>query len=336
MIVNIADLILKDFKTIKDLQVEPDLESPYQHTSFRITNLSDYIKLVEKLEEKRPSNWYEKENYFFYRGIENIEYSLLPSLEINKLVQFEKFLINDFYCMRPDEFYGISSNFEKLAKMQHYGLPTRLLDFTLNPLVGLFFACKSQNYQVSNTDGRVVITLSDFDISNTDNVIETICSTYQCSDDLDNRTKAQALPIFDTCPLNTYMQSIYFDHPEGIMVRPPYITERERRQNSAFMLFPNNLMIHGNIIDDGEGSHLFQDSYEDEWGDITFCNSIKKIALNIIENDFISVIVPNQHKPKLLRQLDHLGINEAFLFPELEYTAKNLKEKYKYISRESQ
>lgn len=41
----------------------------------------------------------------------------------------------------PNEFLG--NRFDSLVKMQHFGMPTRLLDTTTNPLVALYFACES-------------------------------------------------------------------------------------------------------------------------------------------------------------------------------------------------
>lgn len=38
------------------------------------------------------------------------------------------------------EFLPCKSTFEKLVMMQHYGIPTRILDVSLDPLVALFFA----------------------------------------------------------------------------------------------------------------------------------------------------------------------------------------------------
>ena len=48
---------------------------------------------------------------------------------------------------------GKSTDFKILARLQHYGLKTNLIDFTTNPLIALFFACNSS----FDEDGRIIV-----------------------------------------------------------------------------------------------------------------------------------------------------------------------------------
>ena len=53
----------------------------------------------------------------------------------------EKGMFYDILIKKPKEFEECKNDFERLVKMQHYGLPTRLIDLTPNPLIALYFAC---------------------------------------------------------------------------------------------------------------------------------------------------------------------------------------------------
>lgn len=61
-------------------------------------------------------------------------------------------ILSEILTYAPEEFANDRSTFEMLARAQHYGLPTRLLDVSLNPLVALFFAVNKE----PDFDGEVI------------------------------------------------------------------------------------------------------------------------------------------------------------------------------------
>jgi hypothetical protein len=85
----------------------------------------------------------------FFRGHSNARYELTPSLLRKwdngdwQYMPSEDRLCKELLIAHHDEFIGDQFCFDRLVRMQHYGLPTRLLDISGNPLVALFFACSS-------------------------------------------------------------------------------------------------------------------------------------------------------------------------------------------------
>lgn len=95
-------------------------------------------------------------NDYIYRGQANADWSLESSLERaislswshDNVKKFEEFSLMQFkskFSIYDKENTRPTSKLSWLSAMQHYGVPTRLLDFTSSPYVALYFALESYN-----------------------------------------------------------------------------------------------------------------------------------------------------------------------------------------------
>lgn len=113
--------------------------------SVRVGSIADFAKEVERLlPPDSAGNW--------YRGISKSSYTLTPGLlrhpsviDLEGLLRLESNMLEDFErhsVLHTGDMAGTGADadFKKLFFMQHYGIPTRLLDWSSNPFIALYFA----------------------------------------------------------------------------------------------------------------------------------------------------------------------------------------------------
>lgn len=100
-----------------------------------ITSLTSYLNYIESLQ-----NEHSNKTSFFRGESSRYDYSL-PGLFRNAgYVKNEKKLIQEMKSRIPKDIREIDYAIDRLALMQHHGLPTRVLDISTNALIALFFA----------------------------------------------------------------------------------------------------------------------------------------------------------------------------------------------------
>ena len=107
-----------------------------QEEGIQVNSVSEFIEKIVQLDKEEGTE-------IFYRGHADRDWELLPSIfRTPNGVEKEHLLFRDMVAHEPQSFSECKSALDYLVQMQHYGLPTRLLDMTTNPLVALYFACQ--------------------------------------------------------------------------------------------------------------------------------------------------------------------------------------------------
>lgn len=281
-----------------------------------ISSLSEYVSLIEQASTREKSDLF-RDPHVFFRGQSNKEYQLLPSLgryvnqdalEPLQFTFFERDLILRAKIEYPTLFTNDLLPFMLIAKMQHYGIPTRLLDITSNALVALFFACSSMDF-----DGEVIVFQTDnveLGFDSEINALADTCNIHAGDNDMSysrfweiarrQRYYLARHSINEQIQDDDILRDLPGEKSARASFRPRFVvpqqlTYRQKNQGSLFILFPN-APIHW-LDTPGIGDKI---------------DPIEK------DSSFVKqrIIIPKNIKEKLIVDLSMLGIEETQLFPE--------------------
>jgi hypothetical protein len=108
-------------------------------------SLSEFMSKAATLMDQSPND--DQAGVMLWRGQSSVQWALEPSLQVmwknnpSGLLDAEQKMYREFSQAAPFLMPSqIDSDWDRLSIAQHYGMATRLLDWTVNPLMALWFA----------------------------------------------------------------------------------------------------------------------------------------------------------------------------------------------------
>lgn len=277
-----------------------------------ITSLSDFIAVIlgRNVEPTRLST---------FRGHANEIYTLSPSIFRRPITrESEHLLLRELVAAHPEDFVADASALEMLVRMQHYSLPTRLLDVSMNPLVALYFACESVKKRVASIDPRyktqtveadgevIVLTVDRRRIRYFDSdKVSCIANLARLRHDLKEKIDT-SLPQHDFNADLPIKRLLHFVRQEKASFEPEIIPTdlddivlvKPKQSNKRILAQAGGFFAFGLVQELLVGNRA-------------------EIAIE-------RMTIEGNKKESILKDLDKLGINEKTLFPEIDRAARYL------------
>lgn len=260
--------------------------------TIEIDTIDKVLLLLKEQDEIASLNRFR--NSFLYRGLPNVSQKLVTSLKRNckeKQKELEPIILRSFtrYAINDDPAIG-DSIWRQMIIGRHHGLPTRLLDWSHSPLIGLHFAMTETDMDSLDQHDCVVFRIDMRELS------ALLPARYQ------EPLKENKTLIMSVDMLNETAKSLdQYDEDMGdkamVLVEPPSIDPRIINQYSYFSLIPNGM------------------------------ESIEDFLSNYTEHT-IRYVIKKEIRWRVRDMLDQLNINERIVYPGLDGLSEWLARHY--------
>lgn len=299
------------------------IEAEIIYTPPYINSISTYIEKIKDINEFIINK---KENReVFYRGHGKFSHQLLPSLlredpngKGKVYLEGEHLLFRELLTMEPNSFSKDISGFDILTRMQHYGMPTRMLDISSNPLTALYFACENLKH---NEDGEVVL----ISVKKND-----IC--FYDSDKISCLTNLAKLTANQKDQLSQYIINCQKNDPNKVLLNDSDLNEKVYEQYLHCILNEKPYFKPKVEIKDLKNTfcvkgRLNQERIIAQSGSFLIFGLDAEAIPESGNDDFnvYRIRINKDDKKPILDELDLLNINQRTVYPSIENSAKYIK-----------
>ena len=278
-----------------------------------INNIGEYINEILRLQVFEDDKIY----LHWYRGHADKTWDLIPKVQRGffdddeQLFRKERYYTNDFQA-RASTIPTINSKPKLneyanwLTLMQHYGLPTRLLDWSRSPLISLYFAV----FDVKECEKDACVWILTPGKLNK--------SQHFHKPTLINGNVYENSYIYNMAH-NTITTMIYSAFRSwDLSDNPDAITPEDRKFDHRF----NNLAGKIAACYPTEADMRVYNQYST----FTVHNSSKKLIDICDRSTLLRVTIPCESKERLLYELSICGITQDYIFPDWEHLAHVIKD----------
>ena len=270
-------------------------------TTLKIISIKTLKQFSTFLEKQLPAS---KDSTLWFRGSGRASYSLSPTLHrhptINtaeKIIDLEIALVDRFkqravpFLKNP---LDKKSDWELLFFMQHYGIPTRLLDWSENPFVSLYFALTSASYEIVS---KKRIYTEDCCIW----VLDPISWNRESFKDF---SYDQGILSVENHLVDSYKPRTQFANirEKPIAIFGTHNSSRIVAQRGVFIVFGKNVTA-------------MDETYERD---------------SFPQDCLIRIVIEKEKIESLLQSLVSIGVTDSVIYPDLEGFSKELRRFYKF------